>query len=154
MEHNETRLQIAVAHYLRGEVMIRGKTQQVQCPFPGLVWTAIPGDAVDKETAFWAKMKGYEKESPDFVAWDRVNGKSLMMAVETKSDTGTQRRGQMNWQWKFEEKGGLYGLCRTVAQVRDFFIRCGLTCRNFHCIEPKASIKQQLAFQAEMYRND
>lgn len=151
-DYAETRLQIAINHYLRGEIKTGNQIIRVQAPFPGLLFSYIPGEHTDAKEAFWAKSKGYETGIADFLCWERVNNHSLSAALETKAENGRQTSAQKNFQIRFENKGGIYAIARSVVFVRDFFVAQGLKCYNTACHEPALSKAEQQRRYLEMMR--
>lgn len=151
-DQSESRLHFAVVDYLKGEIRDGRNVLRLQMPFPGLLFSHFANEIADKTEAFWASRKGILKGAPDLILWERVNGRSQSMAIELKSKTGAQSPDQKEFQRKFEDKGGLYAICRSVAEVRDRLIAWGLACKNMQVIEPRLSHNELLAMQAEIYK--
>lgn len=150
-EYKETSLHLKVVEYLNGEIKSGRNVIRLQTPFPGLLFTAPSGETRDEKEAYWHKMKGYRAGTPDLILWNKVDGKSLSMAIELKAVKGVQSLAQKDFQIRFEEHGGKYAVCRSVGEVRDTLIRWGLACKNTNAIEPKPTHSEMLAFQKAMY---
>lgn len=150
-EYKETSLHIAVVDYLKGEIRSGRNTIRQQSPFPGLLYAHFANEIASEKEAYWASRKGILKGAPDLILWDRINGLPQSMAIELKAPKGTQSPAQKDFQARFQEKGGLYAVCRSVGEVRDTLIRWGLLCKNTNAIEPKPTKTEMLAFQKAMY---
>lgn len=148
----ESRLHIAVVDYLRGEIRSGKNVIRQQAPFPGLLFTHPVGEAKDDTERYWAARKGYRPGTPDLILWEKIKGISTNMAIELKSPKGTQGAAQRQFQYDFESKGGVYAICKTVAQVRDQLKAWGLKCYNENAVEPRLSHDELLRMQSEINR--
>lgn len=150
-DYSETSLHLMVVLYLKGIIKKGGKEYQVQAPFPGLLYCHPNNEQKDKQEAAWGWLKGVLAGVPDFIMWERINGIPQPMAIELKKPGKNQAPTQRTFQYNFEQKGGLYAVCRSVGEVRDTLIRWGLACKNTNAIEPKPTHSEMLAFQKAMH---
>lgn len=158
-DHSETRLHVATVHYLNGTVRSGRSNIKVQSPFPGLLFLHPVNEFKDKDEAYWGMAKGILPGAADLLFWwgDTLNSGAYLVdlmktgAIELKTG-GTLSPSQIKFRDKFTQMGGMYAICRTVAQVRDTLISWGLECKNMQAIEPRASQADRQAGYFEMLR--
>lgn len=162
-DHSETRLHIAVVHYLRGEIKNGNHIIRVQSPFPGLMWLHPSNEVSSKDDAYWNKLKGIMPGVADLLFWwkhEREPGNTHISnflpsfgAIELKTNSA-MRGNQQDFGIKFKAIGGNHAICKSVASVRDTLVSWGLKCKNEQAVEPKASQQEMQAGYFNMLRSD
>lgn len=147
-DHYETKLTIAVADYLRGEVHKGKQVIHLGVPFPDMLWAMIANEGRSAKDGAKFKRMGVRRGMSDFIMWYGKNS----YAIELKSLTGTQSPYQRDFQVRFEQHGGKYAICRTVAQLRDQLIAWGIKCHNSNCIEPSGSFDEKRLASHDFYK--
>jgi len=145
-DYSETRLQIAVVSYLRGEIRSGKLVIQVQKPFDCIFLHPV-NEYKDEKEAYWAKSKGILPGAPDLLFW----WTHAFGAIELKTKSSLSAT-QKAFQHRFMEIGGRFAICKKVSEVRDTLLSWGLPCKNHQTVEPKLSHEELLAFQTEMYK--
>lgn len=145
---SETKLTIAVADYLRGDIHKGKSIIKVAAPFPDLLWTFVANEGRDAASGAKFQRFGVRRGVADFMLW-WPNGKG---AIELKFESGKQSAYQKDFQYRFEQVGGYYAVCRSVKEVRDTLISWGLECKNMNCIEPQMSFEKRIAIVHNMNR--
>jgi len=146
--HAETKLTIAVADYLRGEIRKGRQVIRVGVPFVGLLWGMVANEGRSAQEGAKFQRMGVRAGMPDIILWH----KNLAGAIELKSETGKQSSYQRDFEIKFTALGGKYAICRSVQQVRDTLISWGLDCKNTHCIEPIESLEKRMQAARDFYK--
>lgn len=148
-DHSETKLTVAVADYLRGEIHQGRQIIKLGVPFPDLLWAFVANEGRSEADGAKFKRFGVRRGMADFLFW-HANFKAG--AIELKSATGAQSSYQKDFQYRFESCGGKYSICRTVAQVRDTLVSWGLKCENTRCIEPLESLEKRFERAREYFK--
>lgn len=136
-DHSETKLTIAVADYLRGEIHHGKQIIRHGVPFPDLLWAFVANEGRSEADGAKFKRMGIRRGMADFIIWyDGGYG-----AIELKSAIGKQSSYQKDFQVRFEKLKGHYAICRSVQEVRDTLVSWGLKCHYNACIEPTPSLQ-------------
>ncbi len=146
---SETSLTIAVSDYLKGEIHKGRSIIRMNVPFPGLLWTFVANEGRSLSQGAKFKRMGVRPGVADILLW--WNGKT--MAIELKKpDGGVQSHNQKEFMRRFEQEGGKYAICRSVAGVKDTLIGWGLKCENPNAIEPALTFEEKVGLVHEVYK--
>ncbi len=148
----EFRLHIAVVEHLRSA-------------FPSVLFTHPANETRSKADAYWNKVKGARKGTPDLLLWwcnsnplPGVTLKSIIIsdsgrsitvpiicagAIELKSAKGKHSGWQANFDVIFTEMGGKFAYCRSVREVHDILVSWGCTPKHNAIKEPDLRSDQQ-----------
>lgn len=146
--HEETKLTIAVADYLRGEIHKGRQVIRVGVPFPDLLWTMVANEGRSEAQGAKFKRMGVRAGVADFLVWH----KGIAGAIELKSETGKQSPHQHDFECKLTRLGHKYAICRHVWEVRDTLVCWGLECKNTNCIEPAPSLEKRMKAARDFFR--
>lgn len=70
------------------------------------------------QTANYLRAEGMTAGAPDLILLKASKGFSSL-AIEMKTRVGKQSEEQKAWQKEFEENGGKYVVCRSLAEFQD-----------------------------------
>lgn len=150
--YEETRLQIAVADYLLGQITHGKNIYPITKPFPELIFTHPANQGRSASEGAKLKRMGVRSGVPDLLFWWKDELRIASGAIELKASTGSLSPEQKQFRNDFVNAGGAYGICRTVAEVRDMLTSWGLKCYNTAVHEPPPTFAEMSKLSMEFFR--
>lgn len=144
---------VRTADWLKGEIHHGRNVTHTQRPFPGMEFTHFPGEGAYGKEGFFAKRMGVRPFIHDFLFfWGPPANNAF---IEMKADGKSQNSGQRDFDSKLAAMGFKYrAVCYRAEEVRDRLIHWGVYFKSVPIPPRKLTHREQLAMQAELYRND
>lgn len=127
--------------------------------FPGVLFTHAANETRSSADAYWNKLKGVRKGTPDLLFWWRycLEGTCYNLprfgAIELKSPTGKPDGHQAAFEVMFRQRGGDHAYCRSVKEVHDTLVSWGCKAKYSWTKEPDIRSQQEKFSDAfEMYK--